>query len=153
MRPFTRRASVGGLLYRTRYWAACLLLALLHATSASAVTIEGLRYDEAKDQLVMNINYRGTNPDHEFSVLWAECRRLDDERSQILGVLMDSQANDLAREDFTKKLEIPLKDFTCRPAKVTIRTSTNLFWSVDVPAAPVKQPPRSYGRDARNAPR
>jgi hypothetical protein len=142
----------GRSLQHLRLWAAGSLLALFYCTPASAITVNGLIYDAEKDQLVMTIAYRGTNADHEFSVQWAECDRLDDERSQILGLLIDNQANDLARQEFTKQFEVELAGFTCRPAKVTIRTSDMFFISVDVPAAPKKNAPDSTGREARNAP-
>lgn len=148
-----RQAPSGGLLHRLHLVVACALLALLHAAPASAITVDKLVYDQEKDQLVMNIVYRGTNPDHEFSVQWSECRRLDEERWQILGLLVDSQPDDLARQDFTRQLTIELKDFDCRPAKVTIRTSAGFFTSVDVPAPPENNAPFSPGSEARNAPR
>ncbi len=42
----------------------------------------------------MTIAYRGTNPNHQFSGQWNQCKRLDDERMQILGLPVDSQPND-----------------------------------------------------------
>ncbi|HEY0939316.1 MAG TPA: hypothetical protein VGE08_04375 [Steroidobacter sp.] len=151
-----RRATSGRLLQRSRtrvsLWVCCSLLALCYSTAASAISVTALRYDAAKDQLVMTIAYRGTNPDHKFSVQWDECKRLDDERSQILGLLLDSQPDDLARQNFTTSLKIDLRDFPCRPAKVTIRTSAGFFMSVDVPAPPGDGTPDSPSAEARNAP-
>lgn len=129
-----------------------LLLALFYVTPASAISVTNLVYDAKKDQLIMQIAYRGTNEDHRFSVQWTECRRLDDERSQILGNLIDSQANDRALEEFKQVFKVDLSAFSCRPAKVTIRTSVGMFTSVDVPAAPKKSAPNSSVTDARNAP-
>lgn len=146
-----RRATSSRLLQSLRVWAACAVLALFYGAPAAAITVNGLSYDAEKDQLVMTIAYRGTNADHKFSVQWTECRRLDDERSQILGVLLDSQANDLARENFTKSFKVDLRDFSCRPARVTIRTSAGFFSSVDVPAPPQKGGPSSPNTEARNA--
>ena len=71
---------------------------------------------------------------------------------QILGQLVDSQPNDLARQDFTKPLRIDLRDFNCRPAKVTIRTSAGFFTSVDVPAAKTKGSLPQPSSEPRNAP-
>lgn len=139
-----------------RIWAACfllgLLLGLLHALPAAAVTVTALSYDPAEDQLVMTIAYRGTHENHDFSVQWTECKRLDDARSQILGVLVDSAASDLARQNFTKQVKVDLQGFACRPAKVTIRTSAGFFASVDVPPPLKKQDPTPPITDARNAP-
>ena len=148
-----RRATSGRLLQhsRVRIRAFSSLLALFYGGVALAITVTSLRYDATNDQLVMNIVYRGTNPDHEFSVQWDECKRLDDERSQILGLLIDSQPDDLARKDFTTPFKIDLRDFPCRPAKVTIRTSAGFFMSVNVPAAP-EDTMDSPTAEARNAP-
>ena len=146
------RATSGRLLQHLRLWTACFVLALFYGSPASAITVNGLRYDAAKDQLVMTIAYRGTNPDHEFSVQWAECKRLDDERSEILGLLIDTQPKDLARQNFTKSFKVDLRDFTCRPARVTIRTSAGFFTSVDVPSPPENGRPTSPSAEARNAP-
>lgn len=146
-----RRAMSDRVFQRLRLWAACSLLALCYCAPASAITISAIVYDAAKDRLVMRVAYRGTNPDHRFSVQWAECQRLDDARSQILGQLIDSQHNDRALQEFTQDVKIPLAGFTCRPAKVTIRTSAGFFISVDVPAAK-KSAPLEPVSDARNAP-
>ena len=143
-----RRAT--SLVQHLRLWAACSLLALLYCTPASAITVTALTYDAAENQLVMTIAYRGTNPDHKFSVEWSECKPLDEARSQILGLLVDSQPNDLARQEFTRELKVDLTTFTCRPAQVTIRTSAGFFISVDVPAAPKQGTPNSPRTDARN---
>lgn len=145
-----RRATLGRLVQHLRIWVACLA-ALLYVAPAAAITVPALTYDPGKDQLVLTIAYRGTNPDHQFTVQWDECTRLNDERMQILGLLVDSQPDDLARQEFRKPLRIDLRDFSCRPAKVTIRTSAGFFTSVDVPAAKTQgSPPPSS--EPRNAP-
>ena len=132
-----------------RIWAACFLFGLLHSLPAAAVTVTALAYDAMEDQLVMTIAYRGTHENHSFSVQWDKCQRLDDARSQILGLLVDSAPDDLARQNFTKQLKVPLTSFSCRPSKVTIRTSAGFFASVDVPPPPKNRSPLS---EARNAP-
>ena len=146
-----RRTTSDRSLQHFRSWAACSLLMLLYCSSASAISVNSLVYDEAKDQLVMTIGYRGTNPDHKFSVQWSECKRLGDTRSQILGLLIDSQPDDQARQEFTQEFKVDLSTLTCRPSQVTIRTSAGFFMSVDVPEAPKKNVPRSGEREARNA--
>lgn len=146
-----RRVTLGRLVQHLRIWAACTA-ALFYIAPAAAVTVTALKYDPAKDQLVMSITYRGTNPDHRFKVQWETCKRLDDERQQILGLLVDSQPNDHARQDFTTPMRVDLRDFGCRPAKVTIRTSAGFFASVDVPAPKSKWSPPQPGSESRNAP-
>ena len=147
-----RRATSGRLSQHLRTWAACSLLALFYCTPASAIVVNKLTYDAENDQLVVIVAYRGSNPDHKFSVQWDECTRLDDERLQILGLLVDSEPDDRALQEFTKELKVDLKSFSCRPAKVTIRTSAGFFMSVDIPAAKKKGAPSTPGPDARNAP-
>ncbi|MDY6945931.1 MAG: hypothetical protein SXG53_09450 [Pseudomonadota bacterium] len=146
-----RRATSARLFQRQRIWAVAALLVLFHCMPASAITVNRLVYDADQDKLVMVINYRGTNEDHEFSVQWNECTRLDDERSQILGLLIDSQADDHARQEFEQDFEIDMAGFGCRPAKVTIRTSAGFFMSVDVPPPLRKNRPSATNREARNA--
>jgi hypothetical protein len=146
-----RRATLGRLVQHLRIWVLCFA-ALLYVAPAAAVTITALTYDPGKDQLVLTIVYRGTNPDHQFKVQWDACKKLDDERMQIFGLLVDSQPDDLARQDFTKPMRIDLRNFSCRPAKVTIRTSAGFFTSVDVPAAKTKGASPLPSSEARNAP-
>lgn len=145
-----RRAS-GRLVQHLRLWVVSIA-ALLYLTPAAAITVTALTYDPGKDQLILTINYRGTNPDHQFNVQWDTCKKLDEERMQILGLLVDNQPNDLARQDFTKPMRIDLRDFSCRPAKVTIRTSAGFFTSVDVPAAKTKGSTSPPSSEPRNAP-
>lgn len=130
---------------------ACIA-AFLYLAPAVATTVTGLSYDAAKNQLVMTIAYRGTNPDHEFNVQWDACKKLDDERMQILGLLVDSQPNDRALQEFTKPLRIDLRNFTCRPSKVTIKTSAGFFASVDIPASKTKGSSPPPSSEPRNAP-
>jgi hypothetical protein len=146
-----RRATLGRLVPSLRIWVACFA-ALLYVAPAAAISVTALTYDPGKDQLVLTIAYRGTNPDHQFNVQWDACTRLDDERMQILGLLVDTQPDDLARQDFTRQMRIDLRDFSCRPAKVTIRTSAGFFTSVDVPAAKTKGSSPLPASEARNAP-
>jgi len=146
-----RRATPGRFLQLLRIWVACFA-ALLYVAPAAAVTVTAMAYDPVKDRLVLTIAYRGTNPDHKFEVQWQQCSRLDDRRMQILGLLVDNQPNDLARKEFSAPLHIDLQDFTCRPAKMTIRTSTGLFNSIDIPAQKTKGSSPQSESEPRNAP-
>ena len=134
-----------------RIWLGCIA-ALFYVAPAAAISVTTLTYDPGKDQLVMTIAYRGTNADHQFNVQWDKCSRLDDERMQILGLLVDSQPNDRAQQEFTKPLRIDLRDFSCRPSKVTIKTSAGFFTSVDVPPAKTKGSSPLPQSEPRNAP-
>lgn len=132
-------------------WVACIA-ALFYVSPAAAISVTRLTYDTSKDQLVMTIAYRGTNADHEFNVHWEACKKLDEERMQILGLLVDSQPDDHARQEFTKPMRIDLRSFSCRPSKVTIRTSAGFFTSVEIPAAKAKGSPVQPSSEPRNAP-
>lgn len=148
-----RRATLGRFVQYLRICLVACLAAVLYVAPAAAVSITALSYDPGKDQLVMTIAYRGTNPDHEFTVQWDACKRRGDERMEIFGLLVDSQPNDLARQEFKKPLRIELRDFTCRPSTATIRTSAGFFASVNIPPSPRtrgSQPPP--GSEPRNAP-
>ena len=148
-----RRATLGRIVHSLPTYLVACLAAWLYAAPAAAIAVTAISYDPATDQLVMTIAYRGTNPDHEFTVQWDECRRLGTERMEILGLLIDSQPNDLARQEFTKPLRIDLKDFSCRPATVTIRTSAGFFASVNIPQSPRTHGPSAPpGPEPRNAP-
>ncbi|GFE83108.1 hypothetical protein GCM10011487_51080 [Steroidobacter agaridevorans] len=146
-----RRATLGRLVQHLRIWVLGFAV-LLYVAPAAAVSVTALTYDTGKDQLVLTIAYRGTNPDHEFKVQWDACKKLDDERMQILGLLVDNQPDDLARQEFTKPMRIDLRDFSCRPAKVTIRTSAGFFTSVDIPAAKTRGSSPALSSEPRNAP-
>jgi hypothetical protein len=117
----------------TRIFVAVLCLAY-HA-GAAATNFTSVTYDATEDKLVVGIAYRGTHGDHQFSIEWGECRRLDDDRFQTYGLLIDSDPMDHARQEFSKKLEISLTGNSCRPAKITLRTATGFNRSIDIPAA------------------
>lgn len=120
--------------WRRRYGLLILFMLGAGPMTAGAANVVDLNYDAGRDQLVIQLVYRGTHPDHVFSIQWGECRHLDEQRSQILGLVVDSDPKDPAREEFSKRLEIGLAQFSCRPAKVTIRTDAGFLRSVDVPA-------------------
>ena len=48
-------------------------LTFLLAWPAHAADIVEARHDPASDQIVAEVAYRGTNPDHDFSVQWGQC--------------------------------------------------------------------------------
>jgi len=117
-----------------RFLALALTMAgCVGGVTAKAANIVGLNYDAQSDSLVIQIVYRGTHPDHQFSIEWAQCRQFD-RGAQILGLLVDSDPKDPAREDFSKVLTISLAQQACRPAQVTIKTDAGFWRSVDVPA-------------------
>jgi hypothetical protein len=75
--PTRPRGADAGSTQRARCARPALLLALAAAmltTAARADNFANVYYDTAKDQLVVTLFYRGTNPDHRFSLKWGECK-------------------------------------------------------------------------------
>jgi hypothetical protein len=106
------------------------------AFGVQATNILDLKYDEKLDELVLEVAYRGSHADHNFTLNWDECSDygFDDAEHQISAGLMDSDPNDHAQQEFKKTVKVSMASFECRPAKVTIRTSTGFYRSVLVPA-------------------
>ncbi len=93
-------------------------------------------YDAAADELVVTMLYSGTNPDHDFSLDWGECKTLPDGTTEIEAEVIDSQARDAARQDFRKTVHLGLDGMSCRPAKLTLRAAPRTYFSLRIPAAP-----------------
>lgn len=91
-------------------------------------------YDPRGDELVVTLSYRGTNPDHEFTVTWGDCRSANG-TNEIAGRVLDGQWNDRALEPFTKTVRFDLSELRCRPAKITLFTAPNFRIDVTIPAA------------------
>ena len=115
-------------------WA--LLAPLLGVPSpAMAQTILDAYYSARQDALVVEIAYQGTNPNHEFSIVWDGCQQAGEGRNVAVGRLIDSQGNDVAKTDFTVRRQFSLAALACRPAEVTIRLGPVSNRTVSVPAA------------------
>jgi hypothetical protein len=98
-------------------------------------------YDVRKDQLVVTMIYRGTNPDHTFSLKWGQCQKASDGNANEIAVeVLDSQWQDDARHEFKKTLRFGLAELQCRPAKVTLRTAPRFMYTLMIPARTVRQP-------------
>lgn len=54
------------------YLSACSLL-LGVSLAARADNFVSVYYDAHTDELVVTMQFRGTNPNHEFTVQWGEC--------------------------------------------------------------------------------
>lgn len=110
------------------------LVALQMCAAATAANFLGARYDENEDDLVVTLAYRGTNPDHTFSIEWGACKQGGAAGShQISARVLDSQWNDLARQSFTTTVRFDLRNLRCRPALVTLFTAPHFRISVPVP--------------------
>lgn len=119
------------------------VVALAYHAQVGATNFTSVIYDEKEDKLVITIAYRGTHDRHQFSIAWGECRRLDDDRFQTYGLLVDSDPMDSARQDFSKVLEVDMASYPCRPARVTVRTAAGFIRSLDIPKPKSKPMPKN----------
>lgn len=106
----------------------------LHTAHADA--FKAVSFDAATDEIVVVVQYRGTNPDHVFTLSWDACKTGDDGTFEIAGELLDQQARDRAEQDFTKTVRLSVADLDCRPATATIRTAPRFLATVRIPAPP-----------------
>ena len=136
--PVDDGPHIAGPKHTSRFWPLAGLLLLVGSVS-QADDFENVSYDPAADELVIVVNYSGTNPDHQFTLNWGDCQTKDDNKNEIFGDLIDEQSRDAARQDYRKTLRISLADVDCRPATVTLRTAPRFFATVDIPASRPKR--------------
>ncbi len=109
--------------------------------TALADNFGNVYYDARKDQLVVTIFYRGTSPDHAFTLKWGQCKEpRDGGVREIAAEVLDSQWDDVASQDFKKTTKFSLQDLTCRPAKVTLRTAPRFVYTLQIPARAAPAP-------------
>jgi len=84
---------------------------------------------------VVTMIYRGTNPDHQFSLQWGDCQPLGDDGAthQIVADVLDQQWSDDAQQTFTKTVRFSLAGLNCRPATVTLRTAPRFQYTLQIP--------------------
>jgi hypothetical protein len=98
-------------------------------------TFSGVSYDAGHDELVVTMAYRGTNPDHTFSLKWGPCQTLANAgEPEIVAEVLDSQWQDAARQPFKKTTRFSLADLPCRPVKLTLRTAPRFYVTLRIPA-------------------
>jgi hypothetical protein len=108
---------------------------------AVADSFANVRYEASKDQLVVTMLYRGTNPDHTFSLQWGPCKHGPDGGvHEIEANVLDSQWKDAAQHDYKRLARFSLADVTCRPAKVTLRTAPRFYTTVEIPSKTIQHP-------------
>jgi len=108
--------------------------------AAKADSFAHAYYSARKDQLVVTMVYRGTNPDHTFSLKWGQCQKLDGGGHTIAAEVLDSQWQDAERSDFKKITRFSLADLPCRPARVTLRSAPRFFYTLQIPARAIAKP-------------
>jgi hypothetical protein len=117
------------------------LVALASTPTAQADNFARVHYDASNDELVIRMNYRGTNPDHAFTLQWGPCKTTEDGTPiEIAADVLDSQWQDAAEVEFKKTFRVKLTDMTCRPCKLTLRTAPRFFYTLQIPAANIRQP-------------
>lgn len=117
-------------------WIVPAMTAAMLANVAGASNFGRVYYDQKSDLLVVTMLYRGTNPNHHFSLKWGECQ--SDQSGNLPGVtaeVLDDQFDDRAEHDFAKTFMFELADLPCpRPASVTLRTAPRFFLTLTIPA-------------------
>jgi hypothetical protein len=102
---------------------------------AKADNFGKVRYDKQTDRLVVTMLYRGTNPNHHFSLKWGPCQA--NQSGNLPGAtaeVLDDQYEDAAEQDFTKTVRLSLADMPCtRPASVSLRTAPRFFYTLTIP--------------------
>jgi hypothetical protein len=109
--------------------------ATLFSLPGRADNFAGVRYDRRTDRLIVTMNYRGTNPNHHFSLKWGPCQA--NQSGDLPGAtaeVLDDQFNDAAEQDFTKTVRLSLAGMPCpRPASVSLRSAPRFFFTLTVP--------------------
>jgi len=108
---------------------ACFIMPAAHADNFGRIY-----YDKSTDRLVVTMLYRGTNPDHKFSLKWGECQTL--QSGNLPGVtveVLDDQFEDVEQQDFKTTQRFSLEGLPCRPARVTLRTAPRFFRTLTIP--------------------
>jgi hypothetical protein len=120
----------------TGSWARTAAISLtLAAPGLHAASFSSAHYDSKTDELVVTLNYGGSNPDHQFSIQWGQCQPLGDDgaQHQIAAQVLDSQWNDDEQQTFTKTVRFSLAGVSCRPATVTLRTAPRFEYTLHIP--------------------
>lgn len=117
------------------------LAAGMLANAARADNFANVYYDAGKDQVVVTLYYRGTNSDHTFTLKWGRCRvSADGSNHEIVAEVLDSQWQDVERDNFKKTTRFSLANLECRPVKLTLRTAPRFYYTLQIPARTVLAP-------------
>jgi hypothetical protein len=112
------------------------MLSLLPSAASLADDFAHVSYDANSDELVVTVNYSGTNPQHTFSLQWGSCHdEPGSDGHQLAAEVLDNQWQDEARQDFSKTTKFSLDGIPCRPAKLTLRIAPRFITTLMIPAA------------------
>src|SRR5258708_12795683 len=92
------------------FWLILAANAAFLSESARADNFGHVRYDRRTDRLIVTMVYRGTNPNHNFSLKWGECQT--GQAGGLPGVTaqaLDDQFNDPQEQDFPKPAPFTLQ--------------------------------------------
>lgn len=121
--------------FRVWSWLAGSFAALLLVRSADADNFGRIYYDGKTDQLVVTMIYRGTNPNHKFTLNWGSC--LPNQSGGLPGAtveVLDDQFDDQAIREYRTTKRFSLANLPCaRPASVTLRTAPRFFYTLTIP--------------------
>jgi hypothetical protein len=110
-------------------------VAALFSFGAHADNFSRVRYDAQTDQLVVTMIYRGSNPNHAFSLKWGKCQA--HQSGDLTGVtveVLDDQFDDPAQQDYRKTVRFSLAELPCpRPVKLSLRTAPRFFYTLTIP--------------------
>jgi hypothetical protein len=116
-------------------WLIPAVAAGLFSLGARADNFARVRYDKQTDKLIVTMIYRGTNPNHKFSLKWGECRGA--QSGNLPGVtveVLDDQFEDAAQQDYKKTKHFSLEGLPCpRPVSVTLRTAPRFLFTLTIP--------------------
>ena len=112
------------------------LAAALFSSGAHADNFGRVRYDKQSDRLVVTMIYRGTNPNHSFSLKWGECQaNQSGSQPGVTVEVLDDQFDDQAQQDYKKTVRFSLAGLPCpRPVAVTLRTAPRFFHTLTIPS-------------------
>jgi hypothetical protein len=120
----------------TLFGLAGALAASLLSSNAQADNFGRVHYDKQSDRLIVTMIYRGTNPNHNFSLRWGECQaNQSGNRPGVTVEVLDDQFGDVEQQDYKKTMRFSLAGLPCpRPVAVTLRTAPRFFYTLTVPA-------------------
>ena len=109
-----------------------------YSAVAQPMNLLELRYDPHADSLLATLAFRGTRPYHHLYVKWGECQNVpgNPAEKEIAGRIVDANGADFALQSYVVVSRFDLSGLGCRPASVTLITSTGARRTVEVPAAP-----------------
>jgi hypothetical protein len=117
------------------FWLILAAAATFFSLRGKADNFAKVRYDGQTDRLIVTMVYRGTHPNHSFSLKWGPCQA--NQSGGLPGVtaeILDDQYDDIAEQDFTKTVRFSLSDMPCpRPASVSLRTAPRFFYTLTIP--------------------